>query len=206
MKSQPKAQRRPDGRSGSFTWAVRGLSAVTGSVVAGVLMASPAAAQSSTPSEALTGVVATSSAKTAGKPTPVQPNTASSGTAETAAKGLDKRAQRKDLKKDRKTAQEFVRAVVQADATLVAGQSHGATSATRVENPAGTYQVCFDVPVTNGTYVATIGLPGNSGASDPGEITVVGRANTDNCLYIQTFNSAGNLEDRSFHVVVVYSK
>ncbi|MEU6369425.1 hypothetical protein ABZ876_27695 [Streptomyces sp. NPDC046931] len=169
-------------------------------------MASPAAAQSSTPSEALTGAVATNSANTAGKPTPVQPDTANSGTAETAAKGLDKHTQRKDLKKDRKAAQEIVRAVVQGDATLVAGQSFGATSVTRVENPSGIYQVCFDVPVTNGTYVATIGIPGNSGTSQPGEITVVGRVNTDNCLYVRTFNSAGTLEDRSFHVVVVYSK
>ncbi|GGR56085.1 hypothetical protein GCM10010251_86330 [Streptomyces aurantiogriseus] len=171
-----RAPWRLDGPSKSFTWPARGLWAAAGSVIAGVLMASPAAAAG----------------------TPVPPNTTNSATAATGAKGLSAL----DLRKDQK----IVRAVVRDDGTLVAGQSFGASSATRVENPVGTYQVCFDVPVTNGTYVASIGIPGNSGVSAPGEITVVGRAGTDNCLYIQTFDSTGVLADRSFHVVVVYTK
>lgn len=161
-----------------FTWTVRGFSAVAGSVIAGVLMASPAAA---------------------GAATPVPPNTTNSAAgAETGVKELSAL----DLRQD----QRIVRAVVREDGTLVAGQSFGAESATRVENPVGTYQVCFKVPITNGTYVATIGLPGNVSTSAPGEITVVGRIGTSNCLYVQTFDSAGTPADRSFHVAVVYSK
>ncbi|WP_058042958.1 hypothetical protein [Streptomyces roseifaciens] len=99
-------------------------------------------------------------------------------------------------------AQQIERAVVAADGTLVAGQSSGATSATKLS--VGTYQVCFNVPITNGTYVASIGIPGNVGTSAPGEITVVGRFNTNNCLFIRTFNSAGALEDRGFHVHVAH--
>ncbi|UQI48329.1 hypothetical protein M1P56_30430 [Streptomyces sp. HU2014] len=94
-----------------------------------------------------------------------------------------------------------VRAVVQANGVLVAAQSLGATSSTRLS--VGTYQVCFNVVVTRGTYLATVGLPGNTGTPPTGEITVTGRAGTTNCLFLQTFNSAGALADRSFHVVVV---
>ncbi|MEU0003810.1 hypothetical protein ABZ079_05725 [Streptomyces sp. NPDC006314] len=157
-----------------------GLTAVAGSVVAGFLLASPAAAHA------------------AGAATPVPPNTTNSAATATAAKGLGEHDQNRD--------QRIVRAVVRAGGSLVPGQSFGAASASRVESPVGTYQVCFDVRITNGTYVASLGLPGNSGTSEPGEITVVGRAGTDNCLYIQTFNSAGRLADRNFHVVVVYSR
>jgi hypothetical protein len=159
--------------------AARGLSAVAGTMIAGFLIASPAAARATGPAA------------------PVPPNTTNSAASQTAAKGFSENDQNRD--------ERIVRAVVRADGTLVPGQSFGATSATRVEHPVGTYQVCFAVPITNGTYVASIGFPGNSGASAPGEITVVGRAGTDNCLYIQTFNSAGTPADRGFHVVVVYS-
>ncbi|WP_327321328.1 hypothetical protein OG735_01695 [Streptomyces sp. NBC_01210] len=89
-----------------------------------------------------------------------------------------------------------------ADGTLIAGQSFGATMVTRVSPNTGTYQVCFNVPITNGTYLATIGLPDANGSSAPGEITVQGRVSTTDCLYVQTFDSAGLLADRSFHVGV----
>ncbi|MEH6377504.1 hypothetical protein V7793_24695 [Streptomyces sp. KLMMK] len=97
-------------------------------------------------------------------------------------------------------AQVIGRAVVAANGALVPAQSSGATSATRLS--LGTYQVCFNAPVTSGTYVASIGIPGNVGASATGEITVAGRNGTNNCLFLQTFNSAGALADRGFHVIV----
>ncbi|MEU7607483.1 hypothetical protein [Streptomyces sp. NPDC041003] len=168
---------------------------MAGSVIAGVLMASPAAAGGSIPTESLTGVAVMSSVNSADDPTP-PPNTTNPNpeAPEAAAEGLSGHDQK------------IVRAVVNDNGTLVAGQSFGAVSATRVERPVGTYQVCFDVPITNGTYVASIGIPGNTGASDPGEITVVGRFATTKCLFIQTFDSSGVLADRSFHVTVAYSK
>ncbi|SCK44682.1 hypothetical protein [Streptomyces sp. WMMB 322] len=173
MESEVRTSRRVNGRSRSITWAARGLSAVAGTVIAGVLIASPAAA--------------------ADKPVP--PNTTNPKPA-APAKGLGEHEKRK--------SQKIVRAVVESDATLVKKQSFGATSATKLGT--GVYQVCFAVPINKGTYVASIGIPGNVGVPPAGEISVVGRVNTDNCLYIQTFNSAGTLTDRGFHVVAAYSK
>lgn len=95
-----------------------------------------------------------------------------------------------------------VSAVVNANGTLAAGQSFGATAATKIG--VGTYEVFFDQVITAGTYVATIGIAGNVGASAPGEVTVVGRVGTNNGLFIQTYNSAGAPTDLGFHVVVMY--
>lgn len=66
----------------------------------------------------------------------------------------------------------------------------------------GTFDIRFDIGILQCAYTATIGLGGNTGASAPGEITVVGRAGTSNGLFIQTFDSTGSIADRSFHVVV----
>ncbi|MFF4485821.1 hypothetical protein ACFY0F_04890 [Streptomyces sp. NPDC001544] len=150
---------------------------MAGSVIAGVLATSPAAALGS-----------------AGPSTPAPPNTSNSTAAETAVKGQNDPHENGE--------QRIVRAVVRSDGSLVPGQSSGAVSSYRIA--VGTYQVCFNTPITNGTYVATIGLPGNAMSSSPGEITVVGRYATNNCLFIQTYNSVGTLEDHSFHVVVAY--
>jgi hypothetical protein len=87
-------------------------------------------------------------------------------------------------------------AVVNSDGTLARG--FHAASATHLAT--GTYQVTFDRDVTACAYTATIGLSGTSGSSSPGEITVVGRAGIPNALFIQTFDSAGALSDRGFHV------
>ncbi|MFY1698859.1 MULTISPECIES: hypothetical protein [unclassified Solwaraspora] len=96
------------------------------------------------------------------------------------------------------TAQTFF-AVVNASGGLVRG--FGVVSATRLA--AGTYQVVFSHDLTGSAYIGTIGLPGSSGASAPGEITVVGRAGIPNGVFVQTFTSAGVLADRSFHLAVV---
>lgn len=194
-----RTPRRFNGRSKRITWAARGVSTVAGTLITGLLIASPAAAQGSTPADS-----AADSVKSAGPVKPVPPNSANSANtktsnaAKTPAKGLSGQEKRKH--------QKVVRAVVRDNASLVRGQSFGAASATRVNQLIGTYQVCFKVPITNGTYVASIGLPGNVGDSDPGEITVVGRADTRNCLFIQTYNSDGVLADRGFHVVASYTE
>jgi hypothetical protein len=87
-------------------------------------------------------------------------------------------------------------AVVNPDGTLAKNLS--AVSATRLTT--GTYQVLFTQDITNAAYVASIGLSGSSGASAPGEITVVGRAGAANGIFIQTFDPAGVITDLGFHV------
>jgi hypothetical protein len=76
----------------------------------------------------------------------------------------------------------------------------GGVSASRLG--VGTYQVVFLDNITRCAYTATIGLPGTSGASAPGEITVVGRAGEPRGVFVQTFTSAGAVADRGFHLVV----
>lgn len=93
-----------------------------------------------------------------------------------------------------------VSTVVNSDGTLCAGQGFGVVSASHLGT--GIYEVFFNQTITSGVYVATIGLCGNTGASAPGQITVVGRLGTTNGLFIETFNSAGVPADQGFHVVV----
>lgn len=66
----------------------------------------------------------------------------------------------------------------------------------------GTFDIRFDIGIRQCAYVGTIGLPGNSGSSAPGEITVVGRAGTNNGVFVQTFDSSGTIADRSFHLAI----
>ncbi|MDG4764981.1 hypothetical protein O7632_12855 [Solwaraspora sp. WMMD406] len=96
------------------------------------------------------------------------------------------------------TAQTFF-AVVNSAGGLVRG--FGVVSATRLST--GTYQVVSTHDLTGSAYVGSIGLPGSSGASAPGEITVVGRAGIANGVFIQTFTSAGALADRNFHLAIL---
>jgi hypothetical protein len=74
------------------------------------------------------------------------------------------------------------------------------TSVTRLGT--GTYEVITTRNITACSWEATIGLTGFVGQSASGEITAQGRFLTNNGLYIQTFNSAGALADRAFHVNV----
>jgi hypothetical protein len=91
-------------------------------------------------------------------------------------------------------------AVVNGDGTLARGG--GAASATKLGT--GQYQVLFKRDVKKGAFLATIGLSADAGASPPGEIIVNLRAGTENGVFVQTSNSTGAQEDRSFHLAVVY--
>lgn len=91
-------------------------------------------------------------------------------------------------------------AVVDANGRLVRGC--GAVRARKVDLPVGAYEVIFDRKVCDCAYVATIGLPGNRGASTSGEITVVGRFNNESGVFLTTHNRAGQLADRGFHLAV----
>jgi hypothetical protein len=90
-------------------------------------------------------------------------------------------------------------AVVNADGTLARG--HHAVSSAHLGT--GEYQVIFDSNVRGGAYLATIGLSGSVGASAPGQITVVGRFNNVDGVYITTSNASGVLTDMSFHLGVL---
>lgn len=89
-------------------------------------------------------------------------------------------------------------AVVNADGSLARG--FGAVSSQNLGT--GNYEVIFNVNVRNCAYVATIGLSGSVGASLPGEITVVGRFDNVNGVFITTSSSGGAPADFGFHLAV----
>lgn len=66
----------------------------------------------------------------------------------------------------------------------------------------GDYQVRFNKNVRGCVYVATIGLPGSLGVELPGQIGVAGENASVNGVWIDTYDSAGNESDRSFHLLV----
>lgn len=91
-------------------------------------------------------------------------------------------------------------AVVDADGTKNRSLPNSVTAA---RLGTGTYEVIFpNRNIRACAYEATIGLSASSGASAPGEITVVGRATTTAGVFLQTYDSAGALADRGFHLTV----
>ena len=78
-------------------------------------------------------------------------------------------------------------------------RGRGITSAARSSD--GQYQVIFDVDVRGCTYFATLG---DESASAPGtgQISVTSAAANVNGVRVVTRNSAGEAENRSFHVIV----
>ncbi|MEO3744629.1 hypothetical protein [Plantactinospora sp. B5E13] len=89
-------------------------------------------------------------------------------------------------------------AVVSANGGLVRGSQ--AVSVTLVG--LGQYQVVFNTPVDTGAFVATIGLTGSVGVSPSGLISVVGRTNLAQGVFVQTWNAANQPANRSFHLAV----
>ena len=99
-------------------------------------------------------------------------------------------------------------AVVERDASLVRGRNVLYTA----KLGTGTYEVFFTGEVSNGVFVATIGRPGIA-TEPPGEITVALRCcpglnafppfSDNKGVWVQTFDSNGQLSDRSFHLVAL---
>jgi hypothetical protein len=89
-------------------------------------------------------------------------------------------------------------AVVDPDGTLARGK--GAIMAQSLGD--GAYEVLFYRGVRNCAYVATIGISGSNGQSEPGEITVAGRFNNKRGVFVQTHDSTGAFADRGFHLQV----
>lgn len=90
-------------------------------------------------------------------------------------------------------------AVVGPDGKLCRGQYVRSTK----NLGTGQYEVIFMRDVRKGVYLATVGLCGASGASAPGQITVVGRVSDVNGVFIETADSTGKLTDLGFHLLVV---
>lgn len=91
-------------------------------------------------------------------------------------------------------------AVVRADGSLA--RFERATGAERVSE--GRYRVFFNGPVLECAYNATIGEPGTDSAP-PGELTVrrlQPSTSGSNGIGVSTFNSAGKLRDRPFHLSI----
>ena len=89
-------------------------------------------------------------------------------------------------------------AVVDADGTLARGR--GATGV--IHTTEGIYEVDFTKDVSACAYTASIGLPGTTGGSDPGTVTVAGRSETPNGVYVQTFDRKGRAQNLGFHLIL----
>ena len=66
----------------------------------------------------------------------------------------------------------------------------------------GYYQVLFKRGMRKCAYVATLGTAGSTGVAPTGYAGVVGRNGHVNGVYVQTFDSSGNLANEGFHLVV----
>ena len=90
-------------------------------------------------------------------------------------------------------------AVVHSNGTLARG--HHAMRSDRLA--LGHYEVIFDSNVRGGAYIATIGLSGSTQFSPPGQITVSGRLNNVNGVFITTSDASGKPTDLGFHLGVL---
>jgi hypothetical protein len=90
-------------------------------------------------------------------------------------------------------------AVIDPDGTV---SRSGGGIVTATEDSTGTYTVIFNADVTECAYEATIGLSGTTASAFPGFATVVGRAEEPKGVFVQTFNSAGTLAEKGFHLAV----
>ena len=89
-------------------------------------------------------------------------------------------------------------AVVDSSGNLIRGSN--ATSAQHLST--GIYEVDFNSVVKKCVFTATTGLPGSNGTNDPAFVTVAGRGNNDEGVYITTFDVGGNSADFGFHLNV----
>jgi hypothetical protein len=96
-------------------------------------------------------------------------------------------------------------AVVDSDGTLARGFSIGGGLTSQIASEAGpgSYQVIFGSNDITGC--AFYGVQGSSaflGSVSPGFVTVVGRVSTNSGVFVQTFDTAGSVAPRGFHLMV----
>ena len=66
----------------------------------------------------------------------------------------------------------------------------------------GTYFINFPRDITDCAMTGSAGLSGTSGTEDPHMVTVVGRSDNANSIYLTTSDPSGTLSDAGTHVVV----
>ena len=94
-------------------------------------------------------------------------------------------------------------AVINSNATVLRAATlpYHVVSSTSIGT--GVYDLRFSHSISGCAWVGTVGLGGFSGSTGPAQITMTGRAGTNNGLYITTFNGAGTPTAEPFHVIVV---
>lgn len=94
-------------------------------------------------------------------------------------------------------------AVINANATVARASTltYHVTSVTSLGT--GIYDLRFSHSIGGCAWFGTVGLGTFSGFTGPAQITVTGRAGTNNGLYITTFNGTGAPTNEPFHVIVV---
>jgi hypothetical protein len=99
------------------------------------------------------------------------------------------------------TVPQRVFAVVNADSSLLRGKAVASTS----HLSTGVYDVRFNRNISSCAWVGTVGFGTFSGATGAAQITITGRAGTNNGLFVTTFNGAGTPTDEPFSAIVVCS-
>jgi hypothetical protein len=89
-------------------------------------------------------------------------------------------------------------AVVNSDGSL----ARGSNTTGGIHLGTGIYEVDFANSVKSCVYTATIGQPGSDGTNVPGTVTVAGRGNNANGVYIRTYDQSGASSDSPFHLNV----
>jgi hypothetical protein len=89
-------------------------------------------------------------------------------------------------------------AVINADGSIARGS--GLVSASHLTT--GAYQIVFNHNITLCVFDATAGLSTFSGSIPATIVTVVGRAGTNNGVFLETFNTSGTPTDQGFHLYV----
>jgi len=99
------------------------------------------------------------------------------------------------------TVPQRVFAVINSDGTKLRGKA--VASSTRLST--GTYDVRFNRNISTCAWTGTIGFGTFAGSTGPSEISVSGRAGTNNGLFVQTFAGGTTFTDLPFTVLVVCS-
>jgi hypothetical protein len=93
-------------------------------------------------------------------------------------------------------------AVIRANGTIA--RTGGANPATtnKIAGFTGAYQVGFNRNIRGCVYIGTLGGSINLGTPPDGFVVVEGRFNNLDGVFVQTFDAAGRVADRGFHLYV----
>jgi hypothetical protein len=101
----------------------------------------------------------------------------------------------------RATVPARVFAVVNANGTKLRGRAVASVD----KLGTGIYDVRFNRNISTCAWTGTVGLGTFSGSTGPAEITITGRAGTNNGLFVTTFNGTGTATDEPFITTVICS-